>query len=68
MCSAEPLACTIAALGHERIMFAADYPFESAEEAGHFIDSVALDQRVRADICFNNAERLLGLANAGTDS
>ena len=62
MCSAEPLDCTIAALGHERIMFAADYPFESAEEAGHFIDGVTLDERVRADICFNNAARLLGLA------
>ena len=65
MCSPEPLACTIATLGHERIMFAADYPFESAEEAGHFIDGVKLDERVRADICFNNAERLLGLAKAG---
>jgi 2,3-dihydroxybenzoate decarboxylase len=65
MCSPEPLACTIATLGHERIIFAADYPFESAEEAGHFIDGVKLDERVRADICFNNAERLLGLAKAG---
>ena len=65
MCSPEPLACTIATLGHERIMFAADYPFESAEEAGHFIDGVKLDERVRADICFNNANRLLGLAKAG---
>jgi 2,3-dihydroxybenzoate decarboxylase len=68
MCSPEPLACTIATLGHERIMFAADYPFESAEEAGHFIDGVALDERVRADICFNNAQRLLGLSNARTTS
>jgi 2,3-dihydroxybenzoate decarboxylase len=61
MCSAAPLACTINALGHERVMFGADYPFESAEEAAHFIDSVAIDERVRNDICFNNAERLLGL-------
>jgi 2,3-dihydroxybenzoate decarboxylase len=61
MCSAEPLNCTIAALGHERVMFAADYPFESAEEAGHFIDGVALDEGVRNDICFNNAARLLRL-------
>src|SRR5262249_6467297 len=61
MCSPEPLNCTIAALGHERIMFAADYPFESAEEAGHFIDGVVLDEQVRADIRFNNAARLLQL-------
>jgi 2,3-dihydroxybenzoate decarboxylase len=61
MCSAEPLACTIAALGHERVMFAADYPFESTEEAAHFIDGVALDLQVRNDICFANAARLLRL-------
>jgi len=61
MCSAEPLNCTIAALGHERIMFGADYPFEKAQEAGHFIDTVALSDDVRADICFRNAERLLGV-------
>jgi 2,3-dihydroxybenzoate decarboxylase len=62
MCSAEPLACAISALGADRVMFAADYPFESAEEAGHFADSVALSGQVRADICFNNATRLLGLS------
>ena len=43
-------------------MFAADYPFESADEAGHFIDTVPLADKVRADICFNNAARILGLS------
>jgi len=62
MCSAEPLACAISALGADRVMFAADYPFESAEEAGHFADTVALSEKVRADICFNNATRLSGLS------
>src|SRR5712671_6833531 len=62
MCSAEPLNCTISALGSERVMFAADYPFESVDEAGHFIDTVPLADKVRADICFNNAIRLLGLS------
>ena len=28
MCSAEPLNCALAALGRDRVMFAADYPFE----------------------------------------
>jgi 2,3-dihydroxybenzoate decarboxylase len=55
MCSAEPLNCTIAALGHERIMFAADYPFEAAEEAGHWMDSEKIPESVRADIAYNNA-------------
>ena len=62
MCSAEPLNCTLAALGTDRVMFAADYPFEDAVEAGHFLDTVALDEKVRADIATNNAVRLLGLA------
>jgi 2,3-dihydroxybenzoate decarboxylase len=61
MCSAEPLTCTLSALGRDRVMFAADYPFESSEEAAHFIDGVALDETVRNDICFNTAARVLRL-------
>jgi 2,3-dihydroxybenzoate decarboxylase len=68
MCSAEPLNCTIAALGHKSIMFGADYPFEKAEEAGHFIDNVALADDVRADICFNNAENFFGMKRIGKTS
>jgi 2,3-dihydroxybenzoate decarboxylase len=59
MCSPEPLNCTLAALGPERVLFAADYPFESAEEAGHFIDTVPLPEKIRQDICINNAAKLL---------
>jgi 2,3-dihydroxybenzoate decarboxylase len=61
MCAAEPLNCTIAALGHDRVLFAADYPFESMDEAAHFIDSVSLPENVRNDICHNNAAKLLKL-------
>jgi 2,3-dihydroxybenzoate decarboxylase len=64
MCSAEPLACAISALGHQRVMFAADYPFESTHAAAHFIDEVVLEDNVRKDICFTNATRLLKLADA----
>jgi len=61
MCSAEPLNCTIAALGADRVMFAADYPFESAEEAGAFLDTTPLAEPLREDIAGNNAERYFGL-------
>jgi 2,3-dihydroxybenzoate decarboxylase len=61
MFSAEPLNCAIAAIGHERVMFSSDYPFESAEEAGRFMDQVALPEDVRAAIAFNNAKRILNL-------
>jgi len=61
MCSAEPLNCTINALGYDRVMFAADYPFESVGEAGHFIDNVPLDEEVRQAICSETAARVLKL-------
>lgn len=61
MFSAEPLNCAISAVGHERIMFATDYPFEPPGEASEFIEHVPLAEDVRADICRNNAMRLLGL-------
>jgi 2,3-dihydroxybenzoate decarboxylase len=61
MCSAEPLTCALSALGRDRVMFAADYPFESSEEAAHFIDSVPLDETTRNDICFNTAAKYFKL-------
>src|SRR6516165_4230478 len=61
MCSADPLACTMSAMGHDRVLFASDYPFESIDEAAHFIDNAPIDERMRDDICFNNAARLLKL-------
>jgi 2,3-dihydroxybenzoate decarboxylase len=64
MFSAEPLACAIAALGHEHIMFATDYPFEPPDEAAEFIEHTPLSAEVRADICFNNAKRLLRLKDS----
>jgi 2,3-dihydroxybenzoate decarboxylase len=51
----------MSALGRNRVMFAADYPFESSEEAAHFIDNVPLDETVRNDICFNTAVRFFKL-------
>jgi 2,3-dihydroxybenzoate decarboxylase len=64
MCAADPLICTLGALGSDHVMFAADYPFESAEEAAEFIDHAPIADDVRADICFNNAAKLLRLPKA----
>ena len=61
MCSVEPLACTISALGEDRVMFAVDFPFESTQEAAEFIDSVPIAPTLREAICYGNAERHLGL-------
>ena len=59
MCSAEPLNCTLAALGKDRVMFAADYPFELAQEAGEFLDHTPLAEPLRTDIAFSNAAKYL---------
>jgi 2,3-dihydroxybenzoate decarboxylase len=62
MCSAEPLNCSLAALGQDRVMFGADYPFEAAQEAGEFLDHVKLPDTVRNDIAVNNAVKHFGLS------
>jgi predicted TIM-barrel fold metal-dependent hydrolase len=41
-------------------MFSSDFPFDSAG-AGEFMDTVPLDEGLRADIAYNNAGKLLGL-------
>jgi 2,3-dihydroxybenzoate decarboxylase len=64
MCSADPLTCTISALGADRVMFASDHPFEAAQEAADFIDQVPLAAGLREDICYNNAVKHLRLPAA----
>jgi 2,3-dihydroxybenzoate decarboxylase len=56
-----PLYCAIAALGPAQVMFGAGYPFRPAQAAGRFLDTVRLDENLRADIAYRNAERILGL-------
>ncbi len=53
--------CALDALGRDRVMFSADHPFENALEAGHFMDTVPLDEALRADVAYNNAAKLLGV-------
>ncbi len=59
--AAEPLRCAVDALGRDRVMFAADYPFEDAVEAGHWMDSAAIEESLRADVAYNNAQKFFGL-------
>jgi len=60
--AAEPLRCALDALGRDKVMFAADYPFEDALEAGHFMDTVPLSDAERADVAYNNAAKLFRLS------
>ena len=59
--SAEPLACALAALGGDRVMFSVDYPFEETAPAADWMDCVALPPAVREAVAHGNAERLLRL-------
>jgi len=54
------LELSMKVLGAERILYAADYPYESVEEAVAFVDSIQ-DADARAAIGYRNAERLFRL-------
>jgi 2,3-dihydroxybenzoate decarboxylase len=55
----DPLLCTIAALGDDRVMFSVDYPLEYSDQAAQFIDTAPVSEDVRARICYGNAARIL---------
>lgn len=49
-------------VGADRIMFSADYPFESMDEAAVWFDDVELNDRDKAKIAAGNAQRLFGFS------
>jgi 2,3-dihydroxybenzoate decarboxylase len=48
-------------LGSDKIIFAADYPYESSSQAAQFMESVQLNNADKEKICHLNAEKLLRL-------
>jgi predicted TIM-barrel fold metal-dependent hydrolase len=54
-------ACTLLALGADRIMWAIDWPYEANRTGMTFWNSVKLSDADREKIAHGNAERLLGL-------
>ncbi len=61
--SAPALKLSIEVLGVDRIMFAADYPYESVEEGVRFLDTVDITEKQRVQIYATNAERIFRLAS-----
>jgi 5-carboxyvanillate decarboxylase len=60
------LRLALETLGPDRVMFAADYPFENAPAAVARIEALGLDPHTLASFYHRNAERVFGLAsNAG---
>ena len=58
---AAPLQLSLETLGSERILFAADYPYEDMAEAVEFMDTVDISDEDRRRIFHGNAERLFGI-------
>jgi 2,3-dihydroxybenzoate decarboxylase len=59
--SAPELRLSLDVLGPNRVMFAADYPYEDAKAGVDFLHSVDLDEATRARIAHLNAETVFGL-------
>jgi predicted TIM-barrel fold metal-dependent hydrolase len=47
--------------GFDRIMFSADYPYQSMSEARAFLEQIPASAADKARIAHGNAEKLLGL-------
>jgi 2,3-dihydroxybenzoate decarboxylase len=56
-----PLICAYMALGADRILFAVDYPLESAKAAVRFIEDAPICDSDKEKICYLNAEKILSL-------
>ena len=57
----EALVCAISAMGADRILFAADYPWVTPREAVEHLERCPIDHADKEKICHLNAERLLKL-------
>lgn len=61
MLSAPALRLCLEVVGAQRILFAADYPYESVEESVQFMDAVGITPAERQAIYSTNAERVFRL-------
>jgi 2,3-dihydroxybenzoate decarboxylase len=55
------LNATMDELGSDRVLFSADYPYESMREAADWFDNAAINENDRAKIGYLNARRLFNL-------
>ena len=56
-----PLKFVCSVLGSDKVLFAADYPYESNKLAVEFIEAASLSASDKANVCHRNAERILRL-------
>jgi 2,3-dihydroxybenzoate decarboxylase len=61
VCDDAALACSLATLGEDRVMFSVDYPHERSDKSGRWLDAAPLDDAVRNAVARKNAVRTLKL-------
>jgi 5-carboxyvanillate decarboxylase len=61
VCSEPALKLSLEVLGAERVLFAADYPYESVQEAVSFLDNASISDEVRAALYWRNASKVFHL-------
>lgn len=59
------LRCTLDALGADRVLYAADYPFEDLPREARRFRELVLTPQERGALAHRNAERVFGLATGG---
>jgi predicted TIM-barrel fold metal-dependent hydrolase len=62
---ADEFVWTIRNVGIDHVLFGSDYPQYSLEQNAHALERLRLDEREKARIRFENAQKLFGLANPG---
>jgi 2,3-dihydroxybenzoate decarboxylase len=61
VCQDSALACSLAELGDDNVLFAMDYPYDDAPGAASWIRAAPIEDTTREKVCFRNAERILRL-------
>jgi 2,3-dihydroxybenzoate decarboxylase len=61
LCSTPALRCALEELGEDRVLFSVDYPYESSQVAGDWLDSADVAADTLRKVASGNAKRLLHL-------
>jgi 2,3-dihydroxybenzoate decarboxylase len=59
VCSNAALRCSIDEMGIDAVLFSTDYPYEDAKLAAQWIDNAPLTDSERAQVCHENARRVM---------
>jgi len=61
MFDTDSLKHAVSVMGHDRVLYAVDYPYESTTEASQWFEALDLETQAKEAIAYGNAQRVLGL-------